>query len=120
MNSTILPRAALSVILLGLTGCAAYQNATPEETTFPLTGTTLNVKAHDVPTDLIPVDRKDVKVIRRFDVKSGNREASWELKDGVLDLVAQCTGFGNCDARYEVQVPRGVKVLRDGKPTDLK
>jgi hypothetical protein len=108
------------VVALALAGCASHLEAPPEVRTFPFTGTTLDVESHGVPTDLVASDRTDVKVTRWFSARSGVKDARWELRDGTLDLVAQCGGFANCDARFEVEVPRGITVLRSGHPTDLK
>jgi hypothetical protein len=47
-------------------------------------------------------------------------EASWELAKGALDLRATCSKLANCDVRFRVEVPRSVKVLRNGRVTDLK
>ncbi|WP_327673012.1 MULTISPECIES: hypothetical protein [unclassified Streptomyces] len=47
-------------------------------------------------------------------------EASWELAKGTLDLRAKCSKLANCDVRFKVEVPKSVKVLRNGRPTDLK
>ncbi|MFV2171700.1 hypothetical protein ACFHW2_02405 [Actinomadura sp. LOL_016] len=112
---------AAVVLAAGLSGgCVAdADKADPVSRTFPLTGATLDVKAHDVPTDLVAADRRDVKVTRWFDDKSPWSDAWWRLEDGVLDMAASCSGIANCDARFRVEVPRGVRVLRDGEPTDL-
>ncbi|OLT34266.1 hypothetical protein BJF79_33575 [Actinomadura sp. CNU-125] len=118
------PVAVLAAVVLaaGLSGgCVAKAgNAEPESRTFPFAGSTLNVKANDVPTDLVPADRKDVKVTRWFDDKSPWSDARWRLADGVLDIAASCSVIANCDAKFRVEVPRGVRVLRDGEPTDLR
>ncbi|OKJ09113.1 hypothetical protein [Kitasatospora sp. CB01950] len=108
--------------LLPLTGCADASEAKPEEQTFAFSGTTLDVKAHGNPTDLIPADRTDVKVTRWFDTGAqvGGKKLSWTLDDGVLDLHAGCTGLADCEARFRVEVPRNVAVTRDGRATDLK
>lgn len=113
---------ALAAALAPLTGCAAAGDATPEDKTFEFSGTSLDVKSHRIPTDLVAADRKDVKVTRWFDKgsKMGGSKETWQLENGTLELQAQCTGFANCDARFRVEVPRGVTVTRDGKATDLK
>jgi hypothetical protein len=109
-----------AIAALVLAGCASYLEAPPEFRTFAFTGTTLDVESHGVPTDLIATDRTDVKVTRWFSARSGVKDARWTLRDGSLDLVAQCGGFANCDARFEVEVPKGITVLRSGRPTDLR
>ena len=118
------PVAVFAAVMLaaGLTGgCVAKAgNADPESRTFAFTGTTLNVKANDGPTDLVAADREDVEVTRWFDVKSPWSDARWRLDGGVLDMAAECSVIANCDARFRVEVPRGVRVLRDGEPTDLR
>ncbi|WP_223167651.1 serine hydrolase domain-containing protein [Nonomuraea sp. SYSU D8015] len=107
-------------VLTTVTGCAAYVQAQPEEKTFAFAGRTLDVVANGVPTDLVAADREDVKVVRWFDVKSGAKKTSWVLKGNTLTLKAECLGFANCDARFRVEVPRTVRVLRDGRPTKLR
>ncbi|CAM5245602.1 hypothetical protein GCM10010329_53970 [Streptomyces spiroverticillatus] len=112
---------AVAAAALALTGCATAKEAEPEVKTFAVAGDSLNVTSHGSPTDLVATDRKDVQVTRWFDTGWGSDpESSWELKGDALDLVAQCEGFANCDVRFRVEVPKGLKVLRNGKPTDLK
>ncbi|MFI9331731.1 hypothetical protein ACIGZJ_29840 [Kitasatospora sp. NPDC052868] len=119
------PAAALALAALGslaaVTGCASASDATPEERTFSYGGATLNVRSHEVSTDLVATDRQDIKVTRWFDARVlGSKETSWSLSGDNLDLQAGCTGIANCDARYRVEVPRNLTVLRDGRETDLK
>ncbi|MEV7182752.1 hypothetical protein [Kitasatospora sp. NPDC093102] len=108
--------------LVPLAGCADATDAQPEDKTFEFAGKSLDVRSHGAPADLVAADRTDVKVTRWFDTsgKVGSVKESWELKDGVLELRAGCSGFANCDTKYRVEVPRGVAVLRDGRETDLK
>lgn len=108
------------VAAAALTGCANASNATPRQTTFPFSGRTLDVRAHDTPTDLVAADRKDIKVTLWFDVKGTNPTSSWSLDGKTLNLRAGCSGWADCSARFRVEVPREVKVLRDGRKTDLR
>ncbi|MFF2043643.1 hypothetical protein ACFVVX_24815 [Kitasatospora sp. NPDC058170] len=118
--ATALALAALAS-LAAVTGCATASDATPEEKTFGYGGTTLNVRSHEVSTDLVATDRQDIKVTRWFDARVvGRKETSWVLSDDTLDLQAGCVGIANCDARFRVEVPRNLTVLRDGRETDLK
>ncbi|BCK59122.1 hypothetical protein [Nocardia wallacei] len=110
---------ALTAVTL-LPGCASHLEATPEVRIFPFAGSTLDVESHDVPTDLVVSNRGDIKVTRWFSARSGAKEQSWTLENGRLDLVARCGGFANCDARFEVEVPPTITVLRSGKPTNLR
>ncbi|WP_432146944.1 hypothetical protein [Streptomyces sp. bgisy084] len=106
---------------IGLTGCASAEDAKPETKNFSFGGRTLNVRSHDIPTDLVAAERKDVKVTRWFDVGMGaDEESSWSLKKGILDLQAKCSKIANCDVRFRVEVPKSLKVLRNGRATDLK
>ncbi|MFE7531654.1 hypothetical protein ACFU7Y_39015 [Kitasatospora sp. NPDC057542] len=108
--------------LVPLAACADAADAPPEDKTFEFAGKSLNVRSHGAPADLVAADRADVKVTRWFDTsgKVGSVKESWELKDGVLELRAGCSGLANCDTKYRVEVPKGVAVLRDGRETDLK
>lgn len=121
-TARILTCCVATVLVGGLTACSVdAKSATPEEKTFAFGGETLDVKAHGIPTDLVAGDRKDVKVTRWFDTRAGSSKTlRWELKGDTLDLEAGCTGLALCDARFEVEVPRGVEVLRDGRKTDLR
>ncbi|WP_244410224.1 hypothetical protein [Streptomyces albofaciens] len=111
---------AAPLAALVLTGCSVdAKSAAPAVKTFPFTGRTLNVKTHEIPADLVATDRRDIKVTRWFDAKSGAKKLRWELTGQTLDLEAGCTGLAICDARFKVEVPRGVTVLRDGARTDL-
>ena len=111
---------SLSGLLIALAGCATASEATPVTTTFPFDGTILDVRSHDVATDLVATDRDDVEVTRWFATKLATGvKADWSLTDRTLDLRADCTGIANCDARFRVEVPLGVRVLRDGQATEL-
>ena len=106
--------------MLGLTSCATAAKATPVTTTFPFSEPTLDIRTHDVATDLVASDRSDVQVTRWFDTKLATGiHATWSLTNRTLDLRADCTGLANCDARFRVEVPNHVKVLRNGKATKL-
>ncbi|MCX4834599.1 hypothetical protein OG746_38520 [Streptomyces sp. NBC_01016] len=108
-------------VLVTATGCASAKDAEPEKKTFSFQGNTLDVRSHGIPTDLVASGRDDVLVTRWFDVGLGaDDEASWELAKGALDLRAMCSKLANCDVRFKVEVPKSVKVLRNGRPTDLK
>jgi hypothetical protein len=111
---------SLSGLLVVLAGCATASEATPVTTTFPFNGAILDVRSHDAATDLVASDRDDVKVTRWFATKLATGvKASWSLTDRTLDLRADCTGIANCDTRFRVEVPLGVRVLRDGQATKL-
>ncbi|MEU8384242.1 hypothetical protein [Streptosporangium sp. NPDC048865] len=122
MTKRVLMCCAVTTLIGGLTACSVSAgNARPEERTFAFDGRTLNVKSHEIPTDLVAADREDIKVTRWFDAKIGSsRTLRWDLKGDVLDLEAGCTGIAFCDARFRVEVPRDVRVLRDGRRTDLR
>lgn len=106
---------------LGVAGCSVdASTAAPESKVFPFRGTTLDVRTHEVAADLVAVDREDVKVTRWFDAAAGSEHLSWELKGGVLDIDAGCSGFAICDAKFRVEVPKGVTVLRDGRKSGLR
>ncbi|MFJ2955694.1 hypothetical protein OG896_29165 [Streptomyces sp. NBC_00669] len=116
---------ALAAVLLALgslTACSVdAKNATPRSTAFAFGGDTLDVRAHGIPTDLVAADRKDVEVTRWFDAKAGSKKTLvWKLHGRTLDLDARCKGLALCDARFRVEVPRGLTVLRDGRPTKLR
>ncbi|MFF3667282.1 hypothetical protein [Microtetraspora malaysiensis] len=102
-----------------LGGCANALKAEPRSTTFPFSGKTLDVRANEVWTDLVAADRDDVKVTLWFDVKGTDPTSSWSLDGNKLNLQAGCNGWANCEARFRVEVPRHVKVLRDGRKTKL-
>ncbi|MEU9455680.1 hypothetical protein [Streptomyces sp. NPDC048277] len=120
LTRSVLAAAALTSLVV-LTGCADADDATPEKKTFSFDGKTLNVRSHGIPTDLVASDREDVEVTRWFDVEPGAKpHSSWKLDDGTLDLQAGCERFANCDVRFRVEVPKSVKVLRNGRETKLK
>ena len=120
VSRSILAAVALTS-LAAVTGCADATDATPETQSFSDAGSTLDVRAHGIPTDLVATDRKDVKVTRWFDVGTGAKpHSSWELKGRTLDLKAGCDRFANCDVRFRVEVPKSMKVLRNGRATHLK
>ncbi|MEE1822524.1 hypothetical protein PUR61_10015 [Streptomyces sp. BE20] len=110
------------VLLAAVTGCARAEEAEPESTLFGYAGTTLDVVvAHHVPTDLVTADRQDIKVTRWFKADVvGTSTTDWRLEGDTLHLEASCSGLADCDARFRVEVPPHVAVLRDGRATDLK
>lgn len=108
---------ALSLVL---TACARWESADPETKVFEHTGDVLDVRSDGVPTDLVAGERDDVEVTVWFDTRfATGAEYDWSLEGDRLDLHAGCTGLANCDARFRVEVPQGMVVLRDGQPTDL-
>ncbi|WP_433655169.1 hypothetical protein ACQPW1_30205 [Nocardia sp. CA-128927] len=108
------------VTMFAVTGCVSATNADPEYKTFVFDGAELNVDSHGTPTDLVQTDRTDIRVTRWFDTKAvGSVESGWELTGGTLSLVASCTGLALCDAKFQVEVPGGLRVLRDGRQTEL-
>nr|WP_206314202.1 hypothetical protein [Streptomyces coryli] len=114
---------AAALLAVGaLTACSVdAKNAEPQHKTFPLPGKTLDVRAHGTPTDLVAADREDIEVTRWFDAKVGSKkQLRWKLDSDTLDLEAGCTGLALCDARFRVEVPRELAVLRDGRPTKLR
>lgn len=119
--SRALPTATAVAVLATVTGCASAKDAEPETKSFSFRGGTLDVRSHGIPTDLVATDRDDVQVTRWFDVGWGaDDEATWELAEGTLDLQAKCSKLANCDVRFKVEVPKSLKVLRNGRTTDLK
>ncbi|MFI6846776.1 hypothetical protein OG535_33450 [Kitasatospora sp. NBC_00085] len=119
--ATVVALVALAA-LVAVTGCAKADEATPEDKTFGYHGTTLDVVSlHHVPTDPVMADRQDIKVTRWFKTDViGNQRSSWALDDDTLTLEASCSGIANCDARFRVEVPPHITVLRDGRATELK
>ncbi|MFC9240880.1 hypothetical protein ACFTZK_31145 [Streptomyces decoyicus] len=117
---TLVVAAAAVAAALGLTGCSVdATKATPESKSFPYTGTSLKLTTHEVATDLVATDRKDIKVTRWFDAAAGSERLTWTLKGDTLDIDAGCTGIALCDARFKVEVPKGIAVTRDGERTAL-
>ncbi|MBB2742607.1 UNVERIFIED_ORG: hypothetical protein FHR35_002429 [Microbispora rosea subsp. rosea] len=112
---------ALTVLAAAvLSGCSDASKAAPVSQTFTFSGRTLNVRAHDTPADLVATDRKDIKVTLWFDVHGTNPRSSQTLDGNTLDLNAGCSGWADCSARFRVEVPREIRVLRDGRTTDLR
>ncbi|MEU8916048.1 hypothetical protein [Streptomyces nigrescens] len=104
---------------LGLTGCSVdASTAEPESKSFAYAGTSLKLTTHEVATELVAADRKDIKVTRWFDHAAGSEHLTWTLKGDTLDIDAGCSGIAFCDARFKVEVPRGIAVIRDGRATD--
>ncbi|OIV35748.1 hypothetical protein BIV57_19935 [Mangrovactinospora gilvigrisea] len=122
MRRLIVTAAALTA-LAATAACSGpdYRNAKPESKDFAFTGRTLDVRAHGTPTDLVATARPGtVTVVRRFDHKAGEKLLTRTLRGHRLNLEAGCRWLAICDARFRVEVPKGVTVLRDGEPTRLK
>ncbi|MDA2805257.1 hypothetical protein [Nocardiopsis suaedae] len=116
--------AAVTVAAAVLASGCSLPDATeaePETTTFPFDGDVLDVQADGTPTDLVAADRGDVEVTRWIDTRGDpDVTSAWSLEDGTLRLDNSCSGVCVYDDRFRVEVPEGVRVLRDGEPTDLK
>ncbi|MFF8774872.1 hypothetical protein [Kitasatospora sp. NPDC015120] len=119
---TVVAALALAVLPAAVAGCARAADATPESTVFGYSGSTLNVVSrYHVPTDLVATDRQDIKVTRWFKADGiAEERTGWELEGDTLTLEASCSGFADCDARFRVEVPPHIAVLRDGRATELK
>ncbi|MEU5210310.1 hypothetical protein [Streptomyces sp. NPDC020742] len=100
---------------LGLTGCTVdAATAKPESKTFAYAGRSLKLTTHEVATKVVAADRKDIKVTRWFDAAAGSEHLTWVLKGDTLDIDAGCSGIALCDAKFTVEVPRGIAVRKDG------
>lgn len=112
--------------LLAVTGCASTNKVEPQTKTFAFSAKELDVLTNDNPTDLAvskdAPDTKEVRVTLWFDkgITVGGSDIKWELKGSTLDLDASCNGVADCDTKFRVEVPRDVKVKRNGKATDIK
>ncbi|PJJ03516.1 hypothetical protein BX264_3901 [Streptomyces sp. 2333.5] len=111
---------AVAAAALGLTGCSVdASQQKPESKSFRYAGTTLKLTTHEVATDLVAADRSDIKVTRWFDAAAGSEHLTWTLKGDTLDIDAGCSGIAFCDAKFRVEVPRGIAVTKDGRRTGL-
>ncbi|MFD8545049.1 hypothetical protein [Streptomyces sp. NPDC059649] len=100
---------------LGLTGCSLdAKTAKPESKRFAYAGRSLKLLTHEVATKLVATDRKDIKVTRWFDTAAGTVHLKWTLKGDTLDIEAGCSGLALCDARFMVEVPKGISVTKNG------
>ncbi|MEV8564490.1 DUF4097 family beta strand repeat-containing protein [Streptomyces sp. NPDC051322] len=84
-----------------------------------MSGKTLTVDSDNSSVELVPADVKSVEVTRRVDgwVFMGNGpDSSWSMKNDELTLRLKCSGVSSdCEARHQIKVPRGVKVVvKDG------
>ncbi|WP_438489098.1 hypothetical protein [Streptomyces sp. S186] len=115
---TLVAAAAAVVAAFGLTGCSVdASKATPVTKTFAYSGKSLNVTTHEVATKIVAADRKDIKVTRWFDSAAGTEHLKWVLKGNTLDIDAGCSGIAICDAKFQVEVPKGITVSKDGEQT---
>ena len=112
--------AVAAVSLLSGCGWPDTARAEPDTTTLPFDGDVLDVVAEGTRTDLVPTDRTDVRVTRWIDAWGDPGVTStWSLEEGTLRLENSCSGVCVYEDRFRVEVPTGVRVLRDGEPTDL-
>ncbi|MYT28848.1 MULTISPECIES: hypothetical protein [unclassified Streptomyces] len=115
---TLVAAAAAVVAAFGLTGCSVdASKAKPVTKTFAYSGKSLNVTTHEVATKIVAADRKDIKVTRWFDSAAGTEHLKWVLKGNTLDIDAGCSGIAICDAKFQVEVPKGIAVSKDGEQT---
>jgi hypothetical protein len=100
---------------MGLTGCDVdASSATPESETFVYDGDSLKLMTNEVATKVIRTNRDDIKVTRWFDSKAGSKRLVWELEGDTLEIDAGCSGLAICDAKFEVEIPEGLAVVKDG------
>ncbi|MGP8300112.1 hypothetical protein [Streptomyces inhibens] len=118
--ATLVVAVAAVAATLGLSGCSVdASKAKPESKSFTYSGKSLKVTTHEVATKVVAADRKDIKVTRWFDSAAGTEHLKWTLKGDTLDIDAGCSGIAICDAKFKVEVPKGIAVTKDGEKTDL-
>ncbi|MBC2874049.1 MULTISPECIES: DUF4097 family beta strand repeat-containing protein [Streptomyces] len=87
----------------------------PEQQSFAIAGRTLTVDTDNSAVELVPGDRKDVKVTRWFDGWSvgGSVKTTWAMEKGdVLKLRQHCDGISvQCKGKHRIEVPRGMRVV---------
>ncbi|WP_166350970.1 hypothetical protein [Phytoactinopolyspora limicola] len=118
--ATIAAVAALATTL-SIVGCGVdASSADPESKTFSYSGDTLHLDTNEVATKVIVTDRDDIKVTRWFDSRAGNQRLVWELEGDALEIDAGCSGIAICDAKFEVEIPKGLTVVKDGVELETK
>ncbi|MEU7637122.1 MULTISPECIES: hypothetical protein [unclassified Streptomyces] len=116
--ATFVAAAVAVVAAVGLTGCSVdASKVKPASKTFEYSGKSLNITTHEVATKIVAADRKDIKVTRWFDSAAGTEHLKWVLKGHTLDIDAGCSGIAICDAKFQVEVPKGITVSKDGEQT---
>ncbi|MFH9227268.1 hypothetical protein [Streptomyces lydicus] len=116
--ATLVVAVAAVAAAFGLTGCSVdASKAKPEAKTFAYAGKSLKLTTHEVATKVVAADRKDIKVTRWFDSAAGSEHLKWTLKGDTLDIDAGCSGIAICDAKFKVEVPKGIAVTKDGEKT---
>ncbi|GAA4921323.1 DUF4097 family beta strand repeat-containing protein [Streptomyces coeruleoprunus] len=85
-----------------------------EKKAFPVSGQSLTIDSDNSDIVLVPADVRDVEVSRQVDgwvIIGEGPETVWKMEGGTLTLRVKCEGLvGNCDARHEIKVPRGLAV----------
>lgn len=116
--ATLVVAAVTVAAAFGLTGCSVdASKAKPAVKTFGYVGKSLKLTTHEVATKVVAADRKDIKVTRWFDSAAGSEHLKWTLKGDTLDIDAGCSGIAICDAKFKVEVPKGIAVTKDGEKT---
>ncbi|MFI2409829.1 DUF4097 family beta strand repeat-containing protein [Streptomyces sp. NPDC018947] len=113
---------AVAVLVAGLAACSsAEDDKDPEHRSFALSGRTLTVDSDDSALEIVAADGQqqgEIEVTRWFSgsVAIGkDPEVSWTMDGDRLVLRMRCTGVvADCDAKYRVEVPRGVAVKVTG------
>ncbi|WP_431033153.1 DUF4097 family beta strand repeat-containing protein [Streptomyces sp. P6-2-1] len=116
---------AVTAVVLGvglmavLGGCADAADAKPEHRAWAFGGERLTVDVDDARLDVVAADVEKIEVTRRIAgrvVLGKGPRPSWELDGDRLRLRATCSGlFADCDARYDVKVPRALALTVRGK-----
>ncbi|MGX9919573.1 DUF4097 family beta strand repeat-containing protein [Streptomyces sp. NPDC002248] len=117
-------RAVAAVVLgaglvAGLGGCADASGAKAEHRAWAFEGKRLTVDVDDAALDVVAADVEKIEVTRRLAghvVLGEGPKASWALDGDRLRLRASCSGLlTDCDARYEVKVPRALALSVRGR-----
>ncbi|MET8576882.1 DUF4097 family beta strand repeat-containing protein [Streptomyces sp. NPDC005012] len=118
--------AAAGVVLAtaALSGCGAdLDDAEPEKRSFATSAGHVTIDTDNGDLAVRPADVEEIEVTRWFDgwALIGDPEASWEMDGDRLELRTDCGPvMGGCAARYEVLVPRDLRLTVRGDNGDIQ
>ncbi|NYV74627.1 DUF4097 family beta strand repeat-containing protein [Streptomyces sp. UH6] len=113
-----------ALALAALSGCGAdLEDAEPEKRSFTTASDRLTIDTDNGDVSVRPADVDRIEVTRWFAgwALIGEPEATWKMDGDRLELKTDCGPVvGGCSARYEVLVPRDVRLTVTGDNGDIQ
>ncbi|SDR23400.1 hypothetical protein [Thermostaphylospora chromogena] len=108
--------AAAFVLLASLAACDASAETSQENRSFPFSGRSLTIDAHETKLTVVSGSGGEIEVersLRGTAAKAGN--ATWSFEGDTLSLSVECTGIVvTCESEHRVRVPKNIEIRVKG------